>query len=42
MQIIPYPDMHGKNAEEKLVKMESYLRQLADLLNYILPLLENK
>lgn len=40
MKMIPYPDLSGKSPEEKLKKLESYLRQLADTLNYLLPLME--
>lgn len=40
MKLIGYPDLSGKSAEEKLKKLESYLRQLADTLNYLLPLMD--
>lgn len=41
MKLIGYPDLSGKTVEEKLKKLESYLRQLADTLNYLLPLMDD-
>lgn len=37
---IRYPKITGRNPEEKLKQVESYLRQLVDQLNWALPLLE--
>lgn len=37
---IRYPNITGKTPEEKLQQMESFLRQLVDQLNWMLPLLE--
>jgi hypothetical protein len=40
MTNIRYPNITGRTDAEKLQQMESYLRQLADTLNYLLPLME--
>lgn len=37
---IRYPNITGRTAEEKLVQMESFLRQLVDQVNFALMQLE--
>jgi hypothetical protein len=32
----PYPDLSGRDDQEKMRKLESYLRQMADLINRLL------
>ena len=39
---IRYPKITGKTPEEKLAQMESFLRQLVDQLNWLLPQLEKE
>lgn len=40
MTNIRYPKITGRTPEEKIAQMESFLRQLVDQLNWLLPLLE--
>lgn len=42
MTNIRYPNITGKTPEEKLQQMESYMRQLADQLNYLLTMMEQR
>lgn len=37
---IRYPNITGKTEREQIVQIKSYLHQLVDQLNYVLPLLE--
>lgn len=40
MTNIRYPKITGRTPEEKIAQMESFLRQLVDQLNWLLPMLE--
>lgn len=40
MTNIRYPKITGRTPEEKILQMESYLRQLVDQLNYLLTMIE--